>query len=422
VRIALLAVGSRGDAQPMVVLGDELRRRGHDTVLGLSPNLIVLGERAGLTTCGLGPDSRLILESPEGQMWLAAGNARAFLKEMGAVMAAFDSQLNTEVLDICRGVDLVIAGVLVEDKAQCVTEALRVPLACVHLAPYRSNRAYPHPLVSTRRLPPLLNLTTHAAFGRLWWQSQRARVEKLRRQLELPADSTPTPTRMAATGTWELQAYSRVLTPALKDYPSRRPILGSFDLDLDLRVRLGEEDPGAELEAWLSAGAPPVYFGFGSMPVTDPPAMLDTIRGITEQLGVRALVGAGWSRLGADVSDDRVRVVDQVLNFDRVFPRCRMVVHHGGSGTVASSVAAGIPTLVCSVFADNGFWGTRVQDLGVGAHLPFSRITPQTLASKMRQTLLDPVVARSQEVGRALSADKGGAARAADLIERAFAG
>ena len=178
-RIALLAVGSRGDAQPMVVLGDELRRRGHDAVLGLSPNLIVLGERAGLTTHGLGPDARLILESPEGQMWLAAGNVRAFLKEMGAVMAAFDSQLNTEMLDICRGVDLVIAGVLVEDKAQCVTEALRVPLACVHLAPYRSNRTYPHPLVTTRRLPTLLNLATHTAFGHFWWRTQRAQVEKL---------------------------------------------------------------------------------------------------------------------------------------------------------------------------------------------------------------------------------------------------
>ena len=110
-----------------------------------------------------------------------------------------------------------------------------------------------------------------------------------------------------------------------------------------------------------------------------------------------------------------------MLNFDRVFPRC-LVVHHGGAGTVAASVAAGIPTLVCSVFADNGFWGTRVQDLGVGEHLPFSRITPQTLATKVGQTLPDPVVARSQEVGRALSADKGGAARVADLIEGVFVG
>ena len=113
--------------------------------------------------------------------------------------------------------------------------------------------------------------------------------------------------------------------------------------------------------------------------------------------------------------------VSQVLNFDRVFPRCRMVVHHGGSGTVAASVAAGIPTLVCSVFADNGFLhpGPRPRR---GRALTLSRITPQTLASKMRQALLDPVVARSQEVGRALSADKGGAARAADLIEGVFVG
>jgi sterol 3beta-glucosyltransferase len=335
-------------------------------------------------------------------------------------MAAYTDQVNTEILTICRDVDLIVAGVLVEDQAQCVADAQRVPLVCVHLAPYRPNRSFPHPLVTTRRLPPLLNLATHAAFGRLWWRGHRAGVGSLRRQLGLPLDGTPTLKRMAATGTWELQAYSRVLTPALTDYPARRPIVGSLDLDADLRVRLGEDALDADLDAWLSAGPPPVYFGFGSMPVIDPAAMLDMIRRLTEQLGVRALVGAGWSRLGSDIAEDRIRVVGEVLNYDRVFPRCRLAVHHGGSGTVAASVAAGTPTLVCSVFADNGFWGARVRDLGVGEHLPFPRITPARLAAKMDSAWTDPVVERCREVGRNLTADRGGSARAADLIERVF--
>ena len=70
------------------------------------------------------------------------------------------------------------------------------------------------------------------------------------------------------------------------------------------------------------------------------------------------------------------------------------------------------------MFADNPFWRARLQGLGVGARLPFSRITPETLAANIRQTLADPVVARSREVGRAVSAEQGGAARAADLVER----
>ena len=66
-RIALVATGSRGDAQPLVVLGDELSRRGHQVALGVSPNLVAFGERAGLTTFPVGPDSQQFLESPDGQ-------------------------------------------------------------------------------------------------------------------------------------------------------------------------------------------------------------------------------------------------------------------------------------------------------------------------------------------------------------------
>ena len=75
VRIALLATGSRGDAQPLVVIGIELSRRGHQVVLGVSPNLVAFGDRAGLTTYPVGPDSQQFLESPDGQRWLAAARS-----------------------------------------------------------------------------------------------------------------------------------------------------------------------------------------------------------------------------------------------------------------------------------------------------------------------------------------------------------
>ena len=71
-RIALVATGSRGDAQPLVVLGVELGRRGYSVVLGVSPNLVAFGERAGLPTFPVGPDSQQFLESADGQRWLAA--------------------------------------------------------------------------------------------------------------------------------------------------------------------------------------------------------------------------------------------------------------------------------------------------------------------------------------------------------------
>jgi sterol 3beta-glucosyltransferase len=419
VRIALLATGTRGDAQPMLVLADELRRRGHDTVLGLSPNVVALAERAGFTARGVGPDSQAVLESPQGKRWLAAGNAKAFLDEMAVITRAHTDQINQEMLTVCEGKDLIVAGILVEDRLAVVAEAQGVPLVCLHYAPLRRTSSYPPLLMTTRRLPRIVNVAAHALFERLWWQHQTDAVNQLRVQLGVAPVATSTASRLAAAGALELQLFSSVLTPKLKDYPVRLPILGFSGMPSELRSRLGESNVDPELDQWLAEGDPPAYFGFGSMPVTDPASMIAMITDTARRLRLRALIGAGWSQLDQFAgSMDDVRIVQGVLNFEQVFPRCRIAVHHGGSGTVAASVAAGIPTFVCSVFGDNAFWGARVEELRVGAHQPFSKLTPKSFEAGMQSALRPEVAVRSQQVGQALRRDSHGTERAAELVEQ----
>ena len=93
-------------------------------------------------------------------------------------------------------------------------------------------------------------------------------------------------------------------------------------------------------------------------------------------------------------------------------------MHHGGSGTVAASVAAGIPTFVCSLVADNPFWGARIEQLGIGVHQRFAAITADTLEAGLRRSLHTDVIATSQAVGATVRADTAAAGRAADLVER----
>ena len=100
-----------------------------------------------------------------------------------------------------------------------------------------------------------------------------------------------------------------------------------------------------------------------------------------------------------------------------VLPRCRVAVHHGGSGTVAASVAAGIPTFVCSLVADNPFWGARVEGLGIGVHERFADLTQDRLEAGLRRALHPDVIARSRVIGDQIRADIGAAGRSADLIE-----
>ena len=190
-----------------------------------------------------------------------------------------------------------------------------------------------------------------------------------------------------------------------------------------MRERLVELDVDAETDAWLADGEPPVFVGFGSMPVIDPAATMDMIATVADRVGARVLVGAGWSRFGQHrAQGDRVRVVTGVLNYDRVLPRCRVAVHHGGSGTVAASVAAGIPTFVCSLVADNPFWGARVEELGIGVHERFADLNQDRLETGLRRALHPEVITRSRIIGETVGADTGATGRAADLIESKLPG
>ena len=418
VRIALVATGSRGDAQPLVVLGDELSRRGHQVVLGVSPNLVPFGDKAGLTTFPVGPDSQQFLESPDGQRWLAAGDVMALTQALGKIVHDNAALLDADTLRVCDGADLIVTGSLSEHRAACVAEAHGVPLVCQHYAPMRPTGAYPNMLITTGRLPRRRNLATHSMFQRLYWRSMAQDINTFRAGLGLAPVSTPTATRLAAVGTLELQAYHSALVPDLGDYPPHRPIIGFLAPDHELRERLGELEVDPETDAWLTDGEPPVFVGFGSMPVTDPVATLDMITTVADRVGTRVLVGAGWSRFGQhQAQGDRVRVATGVLNYDRVLSRCRVAVHHGGSGTVAASVAAGIPTFVCSLVADNPFWGARVEQLGIGVHERFADLDQDRLETGLRRAMHAEVITRSRAIGDTVRADTGAAGRAADLIE-----
>jgi UDP:flavonoid glycosyltransferase YjiC (YdhE family) len=106
-----------------------------------------------------------------------------------------------------------------------------------------------------------------------------------------------------------------------------------------------------------------------------------------------------------------------VLNYDRVLPRCRVAVHHGGSGTVGAGVAAGIPTFICSLVADNPFWGARIEQLGIGGHQRFATLDQDSLAAGLGRAFQPQVGARAREIGALVRADTGATSRAADLVE-----
>jgi UDP:flavonoid glycosyltransferase YjiC (YdhE family) len=175
-------------------------------------------------------------------------------------------------------------------------------------------------------------------------------------------------------------------------------------------------DVDDEVAAWVAAGTPPIFFGFGSMPVESPTDTLAMISATCAELGERALICAGWTDFGDVPHAEDVKVVSAV-NFAAVFPGCRAVVHHGGAGTTAISLRAGVPTVILSMDVNQTLWGVRVKRLGVGTARRFSSTTRESLVEDLRTVIAPDYVARAREFATRMTKPADSIMTAADLVE-----
>jgi sterol 3beta-glucosyltransferase len=423
VRVTLVTLGTRGDAQPMVALGAELQRRGHDVVLGLSRGSEELGRRAGLTVLPVGPDPHLWLQTNDVLGLVAKGKTLAVANGLMAGLHDLAAVIDDEVLAACEGADVVVSGFLAEGRAAVIAEHFGVPLVLVHTVPARRTDAVPFPALPA---PPLgfpgLNYLVWTAGERAHWYKVKPELNVLRRRLGLATTRKPTARRCADQGALELQAYSPALVPGHERWPSRRPVIGALELGAEERHRLGEDPLAADLDAWLADGEPPAYFGFGSMSVPGPQRVLDMVARVSTSLGMRAVVSAGPGGFASSHASSRdLRVVVGAVNHHELLPRCRLAMHHGGAGTTAAVARAGIPSMVCSFMMDQQFWGNQVRRLGVGTHVAFRKLDDKMLHGHLSRLLAPGFAERARRLGDVVRSESPVAPRAADLIEKAVA-
>jgi vancomycin aglycone glucosyltransferase len=151
----------------------------------------------------------------------------------------------------------------------------------------------------------------------------------------------------------------------------------------------------AELVAFLDAGPPPVYVGFGSMRAPKDIARV-AIEAIRVQ-GRRALVSRGWADLALIDDRDDCFIVGEV-NQQALFGRVAAVVHHGGAGTTTTAARAGAPQVVVPHWADQPYWAGRVADLGIGTAHDGPAPTTESLSAALRTALTPETRARAAAV------------------------
>jgi sterol 3beta-glucosyltransferase len=420
VRITINAFGSRGDVQPYVALGKGFKEAGHDVRLTTHRIFEALVLEHNLDFFPMEGDPRQVLltqavaelgNNPfRVNRWIAE-NFRPALKEV------FHA-----TLDAAQGADLLLNSSL-SFAGWHVAQKLDIPAIGAYLQPAMPTRAFHN---YSAPLPPswlpfkgLYNVLSTKLTNQSFFYMLRPPVNACRREvLDLPPLSAAYYWRLdsASATVPMIYGYSPSVIPRPPDWGDYQQITGYWFLD-------GAQDyePPAELADFLESGLPPVYVGFGSMVDHEREDMTRLVVEALGQAGQRAILLSGWSDLGSAVLPDFILRIDFVPH-DWLFPRVAAVVHHGGAGTTAAGLRAGIPNVVVPFFADQPFWGWRVHNLGVGPKwIPRKKLTAEKLAAAIHQAVNDStMIQRAEELGKRIRAEDG-VRTAVQLVEQ-FAG
>ena len=414
VSVLIHTFGSRGDVQPYVALGAALQKRGVDVTITTAQGFDDLIEGAGLTSRPCSVDIKALIDSPEIREAMRSfrGKIRAFKLRKTEFDRQFDEQMA-----IARDVrpDLMI----VHPKglaAVPIGEKLGIPVIPTTLQPafFEPTGAFPHFLLPFGDLGPTVNRLSHRMFNALVrWGQRQALKTWAPKALGKPASAVPPFSDgfdPAGRPVPRLFGYSGHIVPKPDDWPATDHVTGYWFTEPDPAWR-----PPEDLAAFLEAGPPPVYVGFGSMPVDDPAAMTRAVIEALKTAGARGILATGWGGLAAGDVPDSIHVLKSAPH-DWLFPRCAAVVHHGGAGTTHEGLRWGRPSLVCPFIVDQPFWGRRLARLGVGPDpLPLKKLDAGRLAAAISQTLDPAMAARAEALGHKIRAEDG-AARAAALV------
>jgi len=412
-RVAILGYGSRGDIQPALVVADALKRRGHAVRLTVNVNSADWAMRSGVDVLSMYPDVEAFLRSPRGEQLLARGKTSTLFRGLAALEERHNDDITRICREACRGADLVCSTIVTIFRGTSIAEALNVPHVCLATLPmFRTARFGSYLLPIRDYHAGWLNRLSWDLYISAYWLGQRSAFNAARRAVGLPEWRRRPRVEEGAF----IHMYSKHVLPIPDDVPRSHWQGGYATISPELRERLGEATLPHGLDEWLAAGPPPVFFGFGSMPVLDPASVLEDVIRLCEKHAIRALVGAGWTQYARETLPETVFIAP-AFDHDRVLPRCRAAVHHGGAGTTSASLRAGLPTLVCSLFSDQPLWGQRVEQLGAGTTFPFQKLEPRRLSAALDVLLRPEVAERAHRIGQALTAENG-TEQIADLVER----
>ncbi len=441
--IVIQIVGSRGDVQPFIALGQVLKKKyNHRVRIATHPVFKDFVTENGLEFFSIGGDPAelmaFMVKNPglmPGMDSLKSGDVgkkRKGIYEMitgcwrscieagdGMGIPLNDDNMDTRSFDsaismrIDPAVKPFVADAIIANPPSFahvhLAEKLGIPLHLMFTMPWSPTQSFPHPLaniIQSNTDPTVTNFVTYALVDMLTWQGLGDVINNFReRSLGLePVSIMWAPGMVSRLRIPWTYCWSPALIPKPVDWGNYIDISGFFFLNLSTNYT-----PPQDLADFMAAGPPPVYIGFGSIVVDDPNAMTKMIFDAVKKTGQRALVSKGWGGLGADELGipEGVFMIGNCPH-DWLFQHVSCVVHHGGAGTTAAGILAGRPTVVVPFFGDQPFWGSMTARAGAGPMpVAYKNLDAEQLAHSILEALKPESLARAKELSTKIKAEKG---------------
>jgi len=392
-----LALGSTGDILPYATLGARLLAAGHQVCFVTTQDFEPLLSGFGLDVLPVPGDAQTVIRR-------AGANVSKLMLAFARLSRSLTTVLDPSTPPLDRS-DIIINQLPIGVYGYDLAEKLGIPMVLAAVIPLTRTSAFPMMGFDTPfSAAGGFNRLTYYLYEQMSWHTLRRGINRWR-QTRLGLPKIPLGGhmgRMVRSKVPILNGFSSHLFPRPPDWGDHVHITGYW--------YPADENwlPPSSLLRFLAAGPPPVFLGFGSMPLRDPGRTTDLILEALALSGQRSVLQAGWGGLGDRTLPDSVHLI-QYVPYGWLFPQMAAIVHHGGSGTTAFSLRSGVPSLVVPFLFDQHFWGNQTAKVGVGPKpIPFRRMTAQKLAAAIELMTGDVKMRRQAEtLGRAIRSEDG---------------
>lgn len=417
-RLTIITMGSYGDVQPYIALGVGLQAAGHEVCLATHAQFEQTIRGWGLDFFPVAGDPSTLLASDAGRAWLdAGGNPLLFFQRLSRVAKPLLQQATLDCWHAAQNAEALVLSQLAICIAYPVVEQLDIPCCMAFLQPITPTRAFASPFFppAPNWLGPAYNRLSYFLAVQALWMLVRSSVNTVRREtLHLPPlafqwlTDQLRPQRLPF-----LYGYSPHVLPCPADWGDWNHVTGYWFLN-----HAPAWQPPAALVDFLAAGPPPVYIGFGSMNSGNPQETIQTVLKALARTKQRGVLLIKQSELGNAQVPDAVFTIESIPH-DWLFPRMAVIVHHGGAGTTAAALRAGVPSVVIPFFAEQPFWGKCVFELGVGPKpIPRKHLSEEQLTTAIQLAVSDEGMRRrASALGERIRAEDG-VACAVEIVER----